>query len=137
MTSSASAPTMVSVGMRRVFRSLLVLGLSVAIAGGAWAECLSSELTPEQKACCAAMNHDCGAAGVDMGCCTTESQTQDRLQTANVRPEVAAPALLTGPLALLPEPHVRLHAVAAASFDRETLKLPHRPAYLLLSAFLI
>jgi len=120
-----------------VFRPLLVLGLIVAIAGAAWAECLSGELTPEQKACCAAMNHDCGAAGAEMGCCSTESQTQDRVQAANVRPEVAAPALLTGPLALLPEPHVRLQPVAAASFDREALKLPERPTYLVLSVFLI
>jgi len=123
--------------MRRFLRPVLVLGLVVALAGSAWAECLSGELTPEQKACCAAMGHDCGAAGQEMGCCSTEPQTQDRVQVVSVRPDVVAPALLTGPLALLPEPHVRLHAVAAASFDRETLKLPDRPAYLLLSVFLI
>lgn len=123
--------------MLRLLRPALVLGLIVALAGSSWAECLSGDLTPEQKACCAAMNHDCGAAGVEMGCCTTEPQTQERAQAANVRLDVAAPALLTGPLAWLPEPHVRLHLVAAASFDRETLKLPNRPAYLLLSVFLI
>lgn len=116
---------------------MLVLGLVVALAGTSWAECLSAELTPEQKACCLAMNHDCGAAGAEMGCCPTDPQTQDHLQAAIVKPDVAAPVLLTGPLALLPEPHVRLHAAAAKSFDRETLKLPDRPTYLLLSTFLI
>jgi hypothetical protein len=123
--------------MRRVVRPLVVLSLVIAIAGAAWAECVTEDLTPEQKACCAAMGHDCGAAGAEMGCCPTEPQTQDRVQATGTKPDLVAPALLTGPLALLPDPHVRLQAVAAASFDRETLKLPGRPAYLLLSIFLI
>lgn len=123
--------------MRTVFRPLVVLGLVLAIAGGAWAECLTEDLTPEQKACCAAMGHDCGAVGVEMGCCPTEPQTQDRAQASGVKPDLVAPVLLTGPLALSPEPHVRLGVAAAASFDRETLKLPDRPTYLVLSVFLI
>lgn len=124
--------------MLRMLRPSLVLGLVVAITGAAWAECLSAgELTPEQKACCAVMGHDCGAAGVAMECCSTEPQTQDRAQASSVKPELVAPALVTGPLALLPKPHVRLHTVAAASFNREMLKFPDRPAYLLLSVFLI
>lgn len=123
--------------MRTLFRPLVVLSLVVAIGGAAWAECVTEDLTPEQKACCAAMGHDCGAAGAEMGCCPTEPQTQDRAQATGVKSDLIPPALLTGPLALLPEPHVRLRAVTAASFDRETLKLPDRPAYLLLSVFLI
>ncbi len=83
------------------------------------------------------MSHDCGAAGVEMGCCSTEPQTQDRVQAASLKLDLGAPALVTGPLALLPEPHVRVHAVAAAAFDREALKLPERPTYLLLSVFLL
>ena len=123
--------------MRALFRPLIVLSLVVAMTGAALAECVSENLTPEQKACCAAMGHNCGAAGAEMGCCPTEPQTQDRVQASGVKADVIAPAPVTGPLALLPEPHVRLQAVAAASFDRETLKLPDRPAYLLLSVFLI
>lgn len=123
--------------MRRLFRPLLVFGLVLAVAGAAWAECVSTDLTPEQQACCAEMGHECGAVGVKMGCCPTEPQTQDRVQVASVKVDVVAPVPPTSPLALLPEPYVRLQAVAAASFDRETLKLPDRPAYLLLSVFLI
>jgi hypothetical protein len=124
--------------MLRIFRPLLVLGLVLAVAGAAWAECLSTDLTPEQRACCVEMGHECGAVGMNMDCCPIESQTQDRLQPASVKPDVvSAPVPSNSPLALLPEPHVRLHAVAAASFDRESLKLPDRPAYLLLSVFLI
>jgi hypothetical protein len=124
-------------GMRAVFRPLVVLSLVVAIAGAALAECVTEDLTPEQKACCAAMGHNCGAAGAEMGCCPTEPQTQDRVQASGVKPDLVAPVLLAGPLAILPEPHVRLHAVAAVSFDREALKLPDRPTYLVLSVFLI
>jgi hypothetical protein len=123
--------------MLRRFRPLLVLGLVVAIATTAWAECVSGDLTPEQQACCASMGHNCGAADVEMGCCPTEPQTQDRVQVASVKPEVLAPALLSGPVSVLPELHVRLQPVAAASFDREALKLPERPTYLVVSVFLI
>jgi hypothetical protein len=123
--------------MRTSFRSIVVLSLVVAMTGTALAECVTENLTPEQMACCAAMNHDCGAARVEMGCCPTEPQTQDRVQAASIKPELLAPSLLTGPLALLPEPLVRVHLVAAGSFDREALKLPDRPTYLLLSVFLI
>lgn len=123
--------------MRTAFRPLVVLSLVIAMTGAALAECVTENLTPEQKACCVAMGHNCGAAAAEMGCCPTEPQTQDRVQASGVKPELVAPVLLAGPLAILPEPHVRLHAVAAASYDRETLKLPDRPAYLLLSVFLI
>jgi hypothetical protein len=123
--------------MRTLFRPLVVLSLVVAMTGAALAECVTENLTPEQKACCAAMGHDCGAAGAEMGCCPTDPQTQDRVQPSGAKPELIAPAPLTGLLAELPEPYVRLHAVAATSFDRETLKLPDRPTYLLLSVFLI
>ena len=128
---------MVFTGMRTAFRPLVVLSLVIAMTGAALAECVTENLTPEQMACCTAMNHDCGAAGVEMGCCPTEPQTQDRVQAASIKPELLAPTLLTGPLALLPEPLVRVHLVAAGSFDREALKLPDRPTYLLLSVFLI
>lgn len=128
---------MITKGMRTAFRSLIVLSLVLAIAGAAWAECVSEDLTPEQKACCAAMSHNCGAAGAEMGCCPTEPQTQDRVQASGVKPDLIAPVLVKGPLALLPEPYVRVRAVAASSIDRETLRLPDRPTYLLLSVFLI
>jgi nitroreductase len=128
---------MAAAAMRRVLRPFTVVALILALGGSAWAQCLTGDLTPEQKACCAAMNHDCGAAGVEMGCCPTEPQTQDRVQAVSIKPELLLPALLTGPLALLPEPQARVHLVAAGSFDREALKLPDRPRYLLLSVFLI
>ncbi len=123
--------------MGNAFRPLVVLSLVIAMTGAALAECVTEDLTPEQKACCAAMGHNCGAAGAEMGCCPTEPQPQDRTQVTGVKPDLAPPAVVTGPLALLPDLHERLRAVAAISFSRETLKLPDRPAYLLLSVFLI
>lgn len=123
--------------MRTSLRPILVLSLVVAMTGTALAECVTEDLTPEQKACCAAMNHDCGAAGVGMGCCPTEPQTQDRVQAASLKSELPVPTLLTGPFALLPESLVRVRLLAEGSFDREALKLPDRRTYLLLSVFLI
>jgi hypothetical protein len=123
--------------MRTLFRPLIVFSVVVALTGTALAECVTDNLTPEQKACCAAMGHDCGTAGVEMGCCPPEPQTQDRVQASGVKPDLVAPVLLTGPPALLPEPDAQFRVVAAASIDRETLKLPDRPTYLLLSVFLI
>ena len=55
---------MVFTGMRTAFRPLVVLSLVIAMTGAALAECVTEDLTPEQKACCAAMGHDCGAVGV-------------------------------------------------------------------------
>jgi len=123
--------------MRIALRPLVVLSLVIAMTGAALAECVTEHLTPEQKACCAAMGHNCGAAGVEMGCCPTEAQPPDPAQVTGVKPDLTPPAVVTGPLALLPDPHERLRAVAVSSFSRETLKLPDRPAYLLLSVFLI
>jgi hypothetical protein len=137
LTASSSRLTMALSRMRSALRPLVVLSLVIAMTGAALAECVAENLTPEQKACCAAMGHDCGKAGAEMGCCPTEPQTQDRAQATGVRPDLIRPAVVSGPLALLPEPYERLRAVAASSFSRETLKLPDRPAYLLLSVFLI
>jgi hypothetical protein len=128
---------MTEAAMRRALRPLVVFALTLALAGSAWAECLTGDLTPEQMACCAAMNHDCGAAGVEMGCCATDPQTPDRMQAVSSKPDPVVFTLLKGPLALLPEPHLRLHPPAAGTYDREALKLPDRPTYLLLSVFLI
>lgn len=123
--------------MHRRLRPLLVVALTLALAGSAWAECLTGDLTPEQMACCAAMNHDCGAAGGEMGRCATDPQTPDRMQAVSSKPDPVVFTLLKGPLALLPEPHLRLHAPAAGTGYREALRLPDRPTYLLLSVFLI
>jgi len=124
------------VAMLRACRPLVVVTLVVALAGTAWANCVAETVTPEQKACCEAMGHTCGAAA-RMACCPPAPQPPEHAHAPGTKPELRAPAILTGPLGLLPDPHVRLAAVAAASFDRETLKLPDRPAYLLLSVFLI
>ena len=123
--------------MRTILRPLTVLILIVAMGGAAWAECVTENLTPEQKACCEAMRHDCGPAGAEMGCCPVEPQTPERVPAIHGKVHVDVPVPATGPAALLPEPHERLVAAAATAFHRETLKLPDRPAYLLLSVFLI
>ncbi len=123
--------------MQHLRRSLIVVGLILAVAVSAWGECLTGDLTPEQKACCAAMHHDCGAVGMEMACCVAQPQTPERSQAPAVKPHLVEPALLNAPLVLLPEPLLRVHPVAAESFARDALELPARPTYLLLSVFLI
>lgn len=83
------------------------------------------------------MEHNCGAAGVEMGCCPTEPQPPDRAQLGSVKPELDARSLLSSPITFLPRPHVRYVPIGGASFDRETLRLPGHPTYLVLSVFLI
>lgn len=120
-----------------MLRVLFVAFLAVAIGGGVLAECAAGELTAAQQACCAAMGHDCGAAGREMGCCPTDQQPQTRLLATTAKPVVATLVLVTGPLALAPPLTVKLDTAAARSFSRETLRLPERPALLLLSVLLI
>lgn len=123
--------------MRRVLRVLFVAFLAVAIGGGVLAECAAGELTAAQQACCVSMGHDCGAAGREMECCPTDQQPQTRLLATTAKLVVATPVVVTGPLALAPPLTVKLDSAAVRSFSQETLKLPERPAFLLLSVLLI
>lgn len=126
--------------MRRVLRVLFVAFLAVAIGGGVLAECAAGELTAAQQACCVSMGHDCGAAGREMECCPTDQQPQTRLLATTAKLVVATPVLVTGPLAIAPPlsvKSVKLDSAAVRSFSQETLKLPERPAFLLLSVLLI
>lgn len=122
--------------MSALLQAVVVAGLVVSMTAASLAHCLTDNLTAEQKACCAAMHHDCGTAGVEMGCCPSEPQLPDLPQMV-VKPAAVPVAIATGALAVLPEPYERLHHAAATSFSREILKLPDRPTYLLVSLLLI
>lgn len=128
---------MKDVRMARVSRLILVLGLVTGLAGAAWEQCLSNEMTPEMKACCEAMNHDCGAAGAEMGCCPTEPPAKERQHAATLKAGIDTPAPVTGPLAFEPWRRLPVPEAVAVAFTRETLKLPDRPTYLRLSTLLI
>ena len=126
--------------MRRSHASLrqFLFGVLVlAVAGAAWAECVTGDLTPEQQTCCLAMDHDCGAAGMEMSCCRTEVPQLDSARVIASKSFLLAPALVSGPAAPLPQPRANLNALALVSFDLALFKLPDRPRHLFLSVFLI
>lgn len=122
--------------MPALLHALIAIGLVVSMIGASLAQCLAENLTPEQKACCAAMHHACGAAGVEMGCCPSDAQLPD-LPQGVAKPVTVPVAIATGPHAVPPDPYERLLPSAASSFSRDILKLPDRPTYLLVSLLLI
>ena len=116
--------------MRRV-TSGLILTLAVTVS----AECVSAEdLTPAQMACCAAMNHDCGAMAPKQGCCSTAAPRVDQ-GSASPRMSLAAPHAGVVQLALQVPASPSLtsrHAQLSRGFDP---KPPGVPTYLLISTF--
>src|SRR6266496_4379075 len=57
------------------------------------ASCLVAEnMTHAQKACCAAMSHDCGELAISEGCCTTQAQDGTSFLAAS-RVEMSAPSV--------------------------------------------
>ena len=99
------------------------------------ASCLEAEnMTPAQKACCAAMNHDCGQMAISEGCCTGHTQETRSLSPAT-RVETATPALPVLVAVLdVPEPLASApHFVRAASTT--PVKPPGTSTYLIVSSF--
>jgi hypothetical protein len=94
------------------------------------------DLTPAEQARCAMMTHDRGAADMEMSCCRVEAPVQEQVPAAPLG-RTAAPTLVTGPLALAPEPHLSLQLAAATSFTLAAVALRERPVHLLFSVFLI
>ena len=85
----------------------LAAAIVVVIVGALSASCLAAErLTPEQRACCAAMKHNCGKLALTEGCCGP----QDVAQSLGAMNRVEAPAHVFGldavALIVLPEPLV-------------------------------
>jgi hypothetical protein len=99
------------------------------------ASCLAAEnMTPAQKACCAAMNHDCGQMAITEGCCAGHAREDGSLSPAN-RIETAAPPLPVLVAALdVQEPlSSAQHLVTAASAT--PVKPPGTSTYLFVSSF--
>jgi hypothetical protein len=122
--------------MRRFLRlrpiaSTLILVFAVVSS----AECLTAGLSAEQKACCAAMQHDCGKMRVESSCCTGDVENLQGLTatkpSVGLLPVVALVAILTTPLTPI--------AVAprASVPDLSSIGPPGVPTYLFVSSFRI
>lgn len=100
------------------------------------ASCLAAEsMTPAQKACCAAMAHDCGEMALTAGCCASHVSKDTSLSTAN-RVEAAAPQavpMLVAVLVALEPPAPDARRVAHASTT--PVKPPGTSTYLIVSSF--
>lgn len=99
------------------------------------ASCLAAEnMTPAQKACCAAMDHDCGHMAITEGCCPGYTQEDTSLSPAG-RVDVATPVppVLIAVLDL-PEPASQAAGVVAPA-STMPVKPPGTSTYLVVSSF--
>ena len=114
---------------------LLAGTLALALALMSSATCLLAvDMTPAQKACCAAMNHDCGAMAIEQGCCATESPNLTSLASSTSISPVAPPAPVSVSVAAAElAPPVILRTLGG--FDFAPPLSSSRPTYLFVSVF--
>jgi hypothetical protein len=114
----------------------LVAGaMTFAVAAVVSASCLAAEnMTPAQRACCAAMEHDCGEMKISAGCCGGQTQDADSL-TAMAKVDVAA-SLAPSVIVTLdgPEP-VGSVASMVRTASSTPVKPPGTSTYLVVSSF--
>ena len=110
--------------------------LMVALAVVSSAECLAIGLTPEQKACCAAMQHDCGRMAIESSCCANE--THDDPSVAATKPS-AGFVPVAALFAILTAPSISLQGSPRFAVTAETSSPgpPGVPTYLFVSSFRI
>ena len=97
--------------------------------------CVSAAQTPEQRACCAAMQHDCGAMSIEASCCTGETDADYSLGAVKLTVGTFAFAIVT---AIIDVPATS--ATSTGHFARtepSALKPPGIPTYLFVSSFRI
>lgn len=111
--------------------------LAVALVVVSSATCfLGANMTPAQKACCTAMNHDCGAMAMEQGCCATEAPNLTSLVSSVSTSLLAAPVLVVlGLTAAEFAPSTILKT--SGTFDLASPISQRKPTYLFLSVFRI
>ena len=111
--------------------------MAVLIAVIASASCLTAkDMTPEQKACCAAMDHDCGAAAIDAGCCSGEAAKANSVSAASVQTPTFAPVAMLVAVLDFAAPLTSLHRSGGRGTGAP-VRPPGIPTYLLVSTFRI
>ena len=119
MTPGNRRAKMQTVMMKRL-RAMrpLAAAILVVIVGALSASCLAAErLTPEQRACCAAMQHNCGKLALTEGCCGPSEGAQSLGAMNRVEAPVHVFALEAVAVLVLSEPLVfpQHRALAAPS----------------------
>ena len=129
-----------TIGMVRAAKRtgrFLAGALAVALVVVSFATCLlSANMTPAQKACCTAMNHDCGAMAMEHGCCSTEAPNLTSLVSSISTSLRAAPVLV---VLGLTSAEFAPSAIPGTSgvFDLAPPISQRKPTYLFLSVFRI
>ena len=109
------------------------LALSLALVPSA--TCLTAaEMTEAQKACCAAMHHDCEGMSVEQDCCVASAPNPIGL-SASTSPSahLAFPPLVV--VNTIAEPEPERSDVESSVFDVGAPKYSSRPTYLIVSVF--
>jgi hypothetical protein len=110
-----------------------MLAFAVVLSG----DCATgTDVTEAQKACCAAMGHNCGAMATKPGCCSVASQNVDQFIAAK-QVSIARPLLVFSLLAVVPELPALSSILRRIRLNAIPLRLPGIPTYVLVSAFLI
>jgi hypothetical protein len=110
---------------------------TMALVAGVFASCVSAaEMTSAQKACCAAMEHDCGEMAIEAGCCAPDSQSSRSLTPVGL----LAPVLLPPPPSTPPVELFVLSPPLSSAVAGSEAAVPRPPGvstYLLISTFRI
>jgi hypothetical protein len=126
--------------MLRRFRQqarLIALAPMVAVAMVVFATCVAAATaTPAQRACCEAMNHDCGEMAMQSSCCTGAAQDHWRLGAAAKSSDqmVSAPLLVATVIGVDPPP---LFPAGEAIRRSSSPSPPGVATYLFVSSFRI
>ena len=130
----------IEVGMRKLLRRTfrpIGWALTVVLAVALSADCVASaEMTEAQKACCAAMGHDCGRMAQAQDCCSHEAPEIEKFSAVKPSP-LSPPVALVAPVVYLPGVS---HSGRISSFRAlisVAQKLPGVPTYLSNSTFRI
>lgn len=109
-----------------------MLALAVVVS----ADCMTArDLTAAQKACCAAMGHDCGEGAVRPDCCPAPTAQIAQLSVAKTVPLVTAPQPVLASVLALTEPLADACLAVRDFLNGSSRKPPGVPTYLLISTF--
>jgi hypothetical protein len=109
--------------------------LALALALVPSATCLTAaEMTEAQKACCAAMNHDCDGMSVEQDCCVATAPNPLGVSASvSAGSHLAFPPLVV--VNTIAEPEPERSDFESSVFDVGAPKYSSRPTYLIVSVF--
>ncbi|MGH9258063.1 MAG: hypothetical protein ACRD3C_26175 [Vicinamibacterales bacterium] len=121
-------------GLRSGSQSLTwVLAFALALVPSAMCV-LSADMTEAQRACCAAMNHDCGGMAVKQDCCPSEAQSLVGFTSGPPPFQIVAPTPVVVTIAAR-EPLRVVRVSPSAALDSGAPSPSSSPTYLLVSVF--